>query len=80
MTLDYAQGRALLAEAQPDSLNEVFSRDPLKLSNQDLARVIAELRRARAKWVVEDQAEKKPRVKAPPKAVKLDVRLDDLGL
>lgn len=37
----------VLTEAQPESLSELFSRDPLSYSNQDLDQIIKILREAR---------------------------------
>lgn len=56
-----------LLEATPTSLDELFQRDPKDLSDQDIGRIVAELRRARQNWqVTEVQAKSKP--KAPAKA------------
>lgn len=41
---------AALAEASPDSLTELFSRDPLGFGEQDLARLVTELRKQRERW------------------------------
>jgi len=69
-----------LAEAKSDSLEELFSRDPMGFTTQDLDRVIMEFRRQREKWTL---AEAKG-AKAPkqPKAAegKKTLTLDDLGL
>ena len=70
-----------LAEANPLSLDEYFSRDPLGLSDQDIGIIVVELRRMRAHWVV---AESQGKTKAPkvPKAPgeKKAVDLNDLGI
>lgn len=39
-----------LAEATPDSLSELFSRDPEGYQRQDLDKIIAELRAQRVRW------------------------------
>lgn len=39
-----------LAEASPESLDELFSRDPLKLQTADLTRIIETLRTQRQRW------------------------------
>jgi hypothetical protein len=39
-----------LSEASPQSLDELFSRDPLKLSDADITVIVVELRRQREKW------------------------------
>ncbi len=67
-----------LAEAEPSSLDELFSRDPLGLSDQDISSIVRELRRQREKWLAEP--EKKAAKKPASKPVKLDVSLDDLGI
>lgn len=44
------QGQSPLTEANPASLDELFSRDPLKLSDSDVDQIIEELRRKRMLW------------------------------
>jgi len=39
-----------LSEVDPASLNELFARDPMDLTNQDLDKIIAALRAQRLKW------------------------------
>ena len=78
-----------LAEAIPESLDELFSRDPLQLAEPDIDKIVARLRAERANWDKEQAitAGKPPRAKAgavkagAAKAVKLDAKmtLDDLG-
>ena len=72
-----------LAEAAPESLDELFSRDPLKLQTQDLQKIIDVLRAARERWrgLEMTGATRVPKAKAPPKTV-LDpaATLKDLGL
>jgi hypothetical protein len=51
-----------LLEADPSSLEELFARDPLKLSEADLDRIIEAERAFRAKLA--SQPEKAPRQKA----------------
>jgi hypothetical protein len=78
-----------LAEAIPESLDELFSRDPLQLAEPDIDKIVARLRAERANWDKEQAitAGKPPRAKAgaakATKAtpVKLDAKmtLDDLG-
>lgn len=64
-----------LNEATPDSLNEIFSRNPLELSDQEVLLGVEELRRMRSKWVLgEAKAGKKPTEKTDI------VNLDDLGI
>jgi len=63
-----------LSEAQPDTLEILFSRNPLDLTSADKDRIIAEFRRMRAKLAAEP--EKKPRAKAAEK--KPEFNLDDI--
>jgi len=64
-----------LAEASPKSLDELFSTDPLKLSDSDVDAIIAELRRKRALWAKsEAEGRKAPRTK------KDEATLEDLSL
>lgn len=60
----------MLDEAKPDSLGELFSRDPLGLTDQDLDKIIATLREAR---LAHAQAPA-PKGKKPV----VNVNLDDL--
>ena len=73
-----------LEEAIPTSLDELFSRDPLKLGEQDIITIVVELRRMRKNFA---EAEAKPaKPKKLPKAAPLDkaivaqLSLDDLGI
>jgi hypothetical protein len=68
-----SKGEDLLAEANPDSLSELFSRDPLALSDQDISLIVQKLRRDREKWQV---AESKPKGKT---SAHPDLNLEDLG-
>jgi len=43
-----------LDQASPESLDELFSRDPLQLSDQDLDRIVAHLRAQRNQWKQEE--------------------------
>lgn len=64
-----------LAEASPLSLQELFDKDPLSLSDDDIERIVTELRAARAKW------EAAPKGRAPKAEAKpLPTDLADLGL
>ena len=62
-----------LAEAQPESLQELFDKDPLLLTDPDVERIVTELRKARDLWAV---AEKKGKKVAAPK----NISLSDLDL
>lgn len=63
-----------LQEADPASLQELFNRDPLSLTDSDIDRIVTELRAQRARW---EQGQRAKRVPAQ-NAVALD--LSDLGL
>ncbi len=68
-----------LLEADPSSLNELFNRDPLGLSDRDLDLIVAEQRSMRAKYEASLREGKKPKVeKAKGKAT--DIDLADLDL
>lgn len=65
-----------LSQASPESLNEIFNKDPELVSDEDIAKVVAVLRADREKFI---QNEKKP--KAAPKAKADDkLTLEDLDL
>lgn len=69
-----------LQEANPSSLDELFSRDPLKLQEQDIQMIVQNLRERRKEWLAAEAAGKK---KAPKTASgeKISVSsLDELGL
>lgn len=57
-----------LAEASPESLQELFDKDPLELTDHDVERIVAELREQRGRWT---QAEKKGKKVAAPKSISL---------
>jgi hypothetical protein len=59
----------------PTSLDELFSRDPLQLADQDLDIIVEELRRQRAAWETGQKA--KPR---ETKQTGKNLSLDDLIL
>lgn len=64
-----------LAEASPESLAELFAKDPLSLTDSDIERIVTSLREARAKW------ESAPKGRAPKAEAKpLPTDLADLGL
>lgn len=64
-----------LTEADPLSLDALFSADPLTLTDADIDRMVARLRSERAKWASQ---EAKP--KGGAKREKVTVTLKDLGL
>lgn len=59
MTQEKEDQPSPLAEADLKSLSDLFSSDPFGFLRQDRARIVAELRRARANWQVEEKAGKK---------------------
>lgn len=64
-----------LSEANPQSLDELFSRDPLKLSDADITIIVVELRRQREKWEATGKRSTDPAAKkVVPKS------LSDIGL
>jgi hypothetical protein len=66
-----------LAEANPESLQEIFDKDPLKLTDDDIERVVAEERAMREKWKASERAGS---TRKPPKQEVPNLSLDDLGL
>ena len=54
-----------LAGVNPASLDELFSRDPLDLSDQEIEVITTELRRMRTKWM---EAEAQGKTRGPVKA------------
>ena len=72
-----------LAEAEPDSLTELLSRDPFKFTSQDRQRIIAALRERRAAWEKAEAEVAKPKAKKVPEAARsllAKASPDDLGL
>jgi len=69
-----------LVEADPNSLNEVMNRDPLEYKRQDRDQIVAELRRMRGKWLVEEAAGKTRASKPKKDDGKSVMTLGDLGL
>lgn len=71
----------LLAEANPASLDALFSRDPESLTDNELDRMVEEERRMRAIWA-KNEAEGKRASSAKPKAAPPPggFSLKDLGL
>lgn len=68
-----------LAEANPQSLDELFSRDPLSYQQQDREAIILEMRRYRKLWA-QDEAAGKTKASKAPREKKPNLSLDDLGL
>ncbi len=72
-----------LAEADPSIMDELFARDPLELSNDDVDKITEKLRAERVLWENSDQ-EAKNKKKRTPRGIKRAVpeggiTLDDLG-
>lgn len=65
-----------LAEASPESLQELLDKDPLKLTDSDIERVVTSLREARSKWEQSEKKGRAPKAEAKP----LPTDLADLGL
>ena len=65
-----------LSEAAPTSFEELFSRDPLSLSDQDFLTIATKLRADRVLW---NQAENKPK-KTPKAKGTVELDLGDIGL
>ncbi len=74
-----------LSEADPKSLDDLYAADPLNLTDDDVDKIVADLRQKRALWASEDAAaqaqgrSRKPKVykAAPPKG---QLSLAGLGL
>jgi len=58
-------------------LSELFDRDPLSYTSQDIAKIVARMREAQAQYELGAKAPVAPRPKKSPKTVDL---LKDLGL
>lgn len=78
MTSDKEPAANPLSEAAPDSLAELFSRDPLKLQDQDIGKIVSELRAERERWVVAEASGKRVYTNRQP--AKPDLDLSDLEL
>lgn len=69
-----------LAEASPDSLTELLSRDPEGYSKLDRSRIVAALREQRVRWQ-ESEAAGRPRAARGSKAVEVSAATsDELGI
>jgi len=62
MTNELDPSASPLAEPTISSLDELFSRDPLELSAQDIDTIVSALRRQRAQFAL---SEKNPKIKKP---------------
>ncbi len=64
------------------TLDELFSRDPLTLSDSDLTEIVKNLRAQREKWAVEEQqtqTKSRPK-KSPPTQQELQDLANTLGI
>ena len=69
-----------LSEANPKSLDEIFSSDPGSLSEKELSLVVKELREQSARWTIAETAGKKSAPKMPKTSAPVSLSLKDLGL
>lgn len=69
-----------LSEAKPESLAELFMRDPLELTRQDRDKMVSVLRTQRVEFEKSD-AEAKPRARksAPKEKLPKGAKIEDLG-
>lgn len=65
-----------LSEASPESLQELFDKDPLKLTDPDIERVVTELRAQRGRWEISQKTRKAPKAET----ISTAASLEDLGL
>lgn len=75
-----SEAKSPLAEALPDSIREVMSRDPLDLTRENRDQIVKELRRARELFEQEDNKPKAEKKGKKLKAVVGKVNLEDFGL
>lgn len=62
-----------LTEANPRSIDELFAADPLSLTDTDVDRITAELRKKRIEWEAEeDKKNSAPKRKDAPSQLNLD--------
>jgi len=48
-----------LADVTEISLAELFAKDPLKLTDQDLTRIVNHMRASRSQWLEQEEGKKK---------------------
>lgn len=68
-----------LHSAAPESLDELFSRDPLELTDQNLDQIVSHLRAQRHQWAQEEATGAK-KSKAKQIKPKERVKIEDLNL
>jgi hypothetical protein len=66
-------------ELDPNSLAELFARDPLELTDTDVDSIVATMRAQRHRWANEEKAAKLTGRKPNPNVVK-NLSLGDLNL
>lgn len=70
-----------LSEASPNSISELMSKDPFRLTVQDRKEIVAKLREQRVRWEAAEAAgQGKPRAARSAKTLETTSSLDDLGL
>lgn len=65
-----------VTEAKIESLQELFDKDPMDLSEQDIDRIVLELRKARVEFIEKEKAPKKAKIQPPS----TPLSLTDLGI
>lgn len=72
-----------LSNVEPQSLNDLFEKDPLDLSEQDIELIVAAYRKHRAAWAKEEKDAKaqgrRPKTSVTAKAVE-GMSLKDLDI
>lgn len=66
-----------LIEADPNSINQLFSMEPSELTNEQIDSMVVELRKQRESWNATEKA-KASKPKAPTTAAAIDDLLRDL--
>lgn len=70
-----------LATVDPASVTELFSRDPLDMTNADIDAIIEHMRRERSTWETKQaQAEAKKQAKLNPQPAGTKITLADLDI
>lgn len=66
-----------IADVNYNTLDELFSRDPFSMSDADLDAIVAELRKRRNAWLLEE-AKPKPERKRKASADEIKAALDSI--
>jgi hypothetical protein len=72
-----------LDEASPESIDELFDRDPLELSDQDVDKIVARLRQDREAWAADEasaQTSGKCTKRQPNRIPQSQLKIETLGL